>query len=243
MVTDSSSEDSASAALEMTQSLIADLKQKHLQMSERFGELGAANTNIDADSLLLRDENIIVVRNKADLLINDVDNNSNNDGNSISSSNVDKISRSLQSVGCGITLSSPVSCITGQGIQELENTVSKAVLAILSPADECKESRTATSTTTTATTATTTDSSIISLNNKATNQKSNAENVFLTRARHRRHVEQCIDHLDAFLSMRLPMDAAAEELRLAMMELGKVTGVVDVEEILDVIFRDFCIGK
>ncbi len=39
------------------------------------------------------------------------------------------------------------------------------------------------------------------------------------------------------------MDIAAEELRLAMMELGKITGRVDVEELLDVIFRDFCIGK
>lgn len=31
--------------------------------------------------------------------------------------------------------------------------------------------------------------------------------------------------------------------RLAMQEIGKVTGRVDVEEILDVLFRDFCIGK
>jgi tRNA modification GTPase len=31
--------------------------------------------------------------------------------------------------------------------------------------------------------------------------------------------------------------------RLAMVELGRVTGYVDVEELLDVIFRDFCIGK
>ena len=31
--------------------------------------------------------------------------------------------------------------------------------------------------------------------------------------------------------------------RLAMMELGRITGRVDVEELLDVIFRDFCIGK
>lgn len=31
--------------------------------------------------------------------------------------------------------------------------------------------------------------------------------------------------------------------RLAMAELGKVTGRVDVEELLDIIFRDFCIGK
>lgn len=69
------------------------------------------------------------------------------------------------------------------------------------------------------------------------------ENVLLTRERHRRHVIQCVGHLDRFLMQTLPMDAAAEELRLAMRELGKVTGRVDVEELLDIIFRDFCIGK
>ena len=35
----------------------------------------------------------------------------------------------------------------------------------------------------------------------------------------------------------------AEELRAAAMTLGQLTGRVDVEDILDVIFRDFCIGK
>jgi len=35
----------------------------------------------------------------------------------------------------------------------------------------------------------------------------------------------------------------AEELRLAAQALGRLTGKVDVEDILDVIFRDFCIGK
>jgi len=35
----------------------------------------------------------------------------------------------------------------------------------------------------------------------------------------------------------------AEELRLAARSLGRITGRVDVEEVLDVIFRDFCIGK
>ena len=71
----------------------------------------------------------------------------------------------------------------------------------------------------------------------------NMEGVLITRERHRRHLKQCVEHLDAFLSSRLPMDAAAEELRLAMLELGRVTGRVDVEELLDIIFRDFCIGK
>ena len=35
----------------------------------------------------------------------------------------------------------------------------------------------------------------------------------------------------------------AEELRSAAVTLGRLTGRVDVEDILDVIFRDFCIGK
>jgi tRNA modification GTPase len=38
-------------------------------------------------------------------------------------------------------------------------------------------------------------------------------------------------------------ELVAEELRLAARALGKLTGRVDVEDILDVIFRDFCIGK
>jgi tRNA modification GTPase len=38
-------------------------------------------------------------------------------------------------------------------------------------------------------------------------------------------------------------DLIAEELRLAAWALGRLTGRVDVEDVLDVIFRDFCIGK
>ena len=34
-----------------------------------------------------------------------------------------------------------------------------------------------------------------------------------------------------------------EELRLAISEIGRLTGSVDVEEYLEVIFKDFCIGK
>jgi tRNA modification GTPase len=35
----------------------------------------------------------------------------------------------------------------------------------------------------------------------------------------------------------------AEDLRLATRAIGRITGTVDVEEILDSVFRDFCIGK
>jgi tRNA modification GTPase len=38
-------------------------------------------------------------------------------------------------------------------------------------------------------------------------------------------------------------DIVAEELRLASRALGRLVGKVDVENVLDVIFRDFCIGK
>jgi tRNA modification GTPase len=38
-------------------------------------------------------------------------------------------------------------------------------------------------------------------------------------------------------------ELAAEELRRAAYSLGRLLGRVDVEDILDVIFREFCIGK
>lgn len=41
----------------------------------------------------------------------------------------------------------------------------------------------------------------------------------------------------------LMLDRAAEELRMAIREVGRITGKVGVEDILDVVFSDFCIGK
>lgn len=64
----------------------------------------------------------------------------------------------------------------------------------------------------------------------------------LTRARHRAALEECRGALERVGSAALP-ELAAEDLRLAARALGRITGRVDVEELLDVIFRDFCIGK
>jgi tRNA modification GTPase len=64
----------------------------------------------------------------------------------------------------------------------------------------------------------------------------------LTRARHRKALEQCREALQRSRAADLP-ELAAEDLRLAAKALGRLTGRVDVEEILDVVFRDFCIGK
>ncbi|MBP2293883.1 tRNA uridine-5-carboxymethylaminomethyl(34) synthesis GTPase MnmE [Azospirillum rugosum] len=64
----------------------------------------------------------------------------------------------------------------------------------------------------------------------------------LTRARHRSALEECRDALRRALGAPLP-ELMAEDVRLASRALGRITGRVDVEDLLDVIFRDFCIGK
>lgn len=64
----------------------------------------------------------------------------------------------------------------------------------------------------------------------------------LTRARHREALGDCLNALDRSLGAPLP-ELAAEDLRLATRALGRITGKVGVEDLLDVIFRDFCIGK
>ena len=68
------------------------------------------------------------------------------------------------------------------------------------------------------------------------------ETPVLTRARHRAALEECLAALEKSLSAPLP-ELMAEDLRLAVRALGRITGRVDVEDLLDVIFKDFCIGK
>jgi len=64
----------------------------------------------------------------------------------------------------------------------------------------------------------------------------------LTRARHRQALEEATASLQRSFFATLP-ELRAEDLRLALRSLGRITGAVDVEDLLDVIFRDFCIGK
>jgi len=73
-----------------------------------------------------------------------------------------------------------------------------------------------------------------------------AESTLVTRARHRRAFEETVTALDRALAEGNGPgreELVAEELRSAATVLGRLTGRVDVEDILDVIFRDFCIGK
>jgi tRNA modification GTPase len=63
-----------------------------------------------------------------------------------------------------------------------------------------------------------------------------------TRARHRDALTNCLTALDAAQTAPLP-ELSAEELRRAADALGRITGRIDIEDMLDAVFRDFCIGK
>ena len=64
----------------------------------------------------------------------------------------------------------------------------------------------------------------------------------LTRARHREALIECQELLGRAL-VAPEIALAAEDLRLALRALGRITGTVRIDELLDIIFRDFCIGK
>jgi tRNA modification GTPase len=70
-----------------------------------------------------------------------------------------------------------------------------------------------------------------------------SEPALVTRERHRLALEDAKAALHGATSGLLTEELLAEELRLASRALQRLTGRVDVEDVLDVIFRDFCIGK
>ena len=89
------------------------------------------------------------------------------------------------------------------------------------------------------------DKLITKIKNNLKNKFISEEDILITRERHRQHLVQCVDHLKIFLEKndKKDFDKAAEDLRMAIRQLGMIVGKVDVEEILGSIFNDFCIGK
>lgn len=75
-----------------------------------------------------------------------------------------------------------------------------------------------------------------------------AEAPVLSHVRHRHYLKECLKCIDEFTA---DFDPAREQdfailvqnLRNAVRSIGKITGEVRVDDVLDVIFRDFCIGK
>jgi tRNA modification GTPase len=86
------------------------------------------------------------------------------------------------------------------------------------------------------------DELLKALEDKIKNIFKPSETPSLTRARHRAALADAQAALARSQNAALP-ELTAEDVRLAMRALGRITGRVDVEDLLDVIFRDFCIGK
>jgi tRNA modification GTPase len=83
------------------------------------------------------------------------------------------------------------------------------------------------------------------LTEQARNHLGSAEPALVTRQRQRHTLEAAVTALGRAVAegKNGREDIVAEELRLAARALGRLTGRVDVEDVLDVIFRDFCVGK
>jgi tRNA modification GTPase len=71
-----------------------------------------------------------------------------------------------------------------------------------------------------------------------------AESATLIRTRHKQIVASCVENLlRASVHSSDELELMAEALRAAAHDMGRLTGRIDVEDVLDSIFREFCIGK
>lgn len=71
-------------------------------------------------------------------------------------------------------------------------------------------------------------------------EKSSAQ--LITRQRYKESLLECLENLERF-NLQKEIELSAEDIRLACRAIGKITGQVEVDEILDKIFSSFCIGK
>src|SRR5262249_10532008 len=70
--------------------------------------------------------------------------------------------------------------------------------------------------------------------------------VIVSRERHSTALAktaQSIRHATASLTAGVPLDLVSVDLRAALDHIGEITGHVSTEDILDKVFREFCIGK
>jgi tRNA modification GTPase len=131
-----------------------------------------------------------------------------------------------------------ISCATQAGIDDFLNGLTKIVQARIQQGESFSTRSNTNNHNNDGTTSTTRTSS---------GGGPDPEGAMITRARHRQHVQAASEALERFDTLSrqgsMAVDMAAEELRLAASELGRITGAVDVEDVLDVLFTDFCIGK
>lgn len=88
------------------------------------------------------------------------------------------------------------------------------------------------------------DQLIAEIARRASEAVGSATEPALTRARHREALENALNDIGVFLNGPPgPIELRAEDVRRAAHALGRITGRVDVEDVLDQIFSRFCIGK
>lgn len=114
------------------------------------------------------------------------------------------------------------SCVDGTGIDDLVDSLSHRIRSMLSGHNESHNDT-------------------IGLQNSA---GVTIDALCISRARHRQHLEKCIKFLDKAMQFDdSDVELTAEMVRGAVAAAGRITGVVDVEDVLGVIFEEFCIGK
>lgn len=87
------------------------------------------------------------------------------------------------------------------------------------------------------------DALLAAITGRVADMVGRSEAPSLTRRRHREAAAACLDCLHRAGTPQSLPELVAEDLRLAARHLGRITGRVDVEDLLDVVFNDFCIGK
>lgn len=86
------------------------------------------------------------------------------------------------------------------------------------------------------------DALVETLKSQIVKKMSGTPSPLITRARHRKSLQRALDAITRF-SPDAPLELQCEELRLASHAVGKITGKIEVDDLLDVIFSRFCIGK
>ena len=66
--------------------------------------------------------------------------------------------------------------------------------------------------------------------------------INVSRERHRNALKKTLEYLQEAL-LQKNIDLFAEDVRYANREISKISGNIDIEDVLDMIFNDFCIGK
>ena len=82
------------------------------------------------------------------------------------------------------------------------------------------------------------------ISDKVADKFGGTEPALISRERQKSAIEMCVKHInDALADETGSLELVSEQLRLAASQLARLVGRIDVEDLLDVIFRDFCVGK